>query len=276
MKRIVINIAKKIYLNTPFRFLRNIYFRVFCAIVRNRNIQSSVDGINYTLDLGEVIDICIYLNRYEPDMTSAIEKYCRPGFTVLDIGANIGAHALRLAKIAGETGRVFAFEPTGYAFKKLDHNISLNNFKNITPLQIALSDKNLPAQKIRFRSSWPTTGKPTEQESVVDFITLDDWCKTEGVERIHLIKLDVDGNEYTVIMGAKSVLTSQRPVILMEVWGPNFSDDTKNPFMLLKQLGYRFYAIGTGDEYISVDDLKAVVTRDGKLLDHSFDIVAMP
>lgn len=274
MKQSIINLAKKIYLNTPFQSLKNIYYRLFCAVVRNKIVQSTIDGISYRLDLGEVIDICIYLNRYEPGMTAAIENHCRPGFTVLDIGANIGAHALRLAKISGESGKVYAFEPTSYAYGKLVHNIALNKFKNITPVQIALSDRNLLAQKINYRSSWPTKGKPIDQESIVDFVTLDDWLMKERIEHIDLIKLDVDGNEYSVIMGATSLLTSQHPVILMEVWGPNFADDLKNPFMLLKQLGYKFYGIRTDEEYVNVDDLRALVTSDGKLLDYSFDIVA--
>jgi FkbM family methyltransferase len=274
MKQFIINIAKRIYLNTPFQSLRSIYYRTFCAMVRNRIVQASIDGINYKLDLGEVIDVGIYLDRYEPDLTTAIEKYCRSGFTVLDIGANIGAHTLHMASIIGESGRVFAFEPTNYAYQKLLHNISLNQFENITPIQIVLSDKNLLRQSIHFRSSWPTKGNPVEQESIVDFIKLDDWCKRENLEHVDLIKLDVDGNEYSVIKGAKSLLIRQHPLILMEVWGLNFSNELKNPFILLKELGYRFFHISTEEEYMSIDNLRANVSSDGKLLDYSFSIVA--
>jgi len=274
MKQFLINFAKRIYLNTPFKSLRSIYYRTFCAMVRNRTVQASIDGINYKLDLGEIIDVGIYLNRYEPDITAAIEKYCRPGFTVLDIGANIGAHTLRIASVVGESGRVFAFEPTNYAYQKLLHNISLNQFENITPIQIVLSDKNLLRQSIHFRSSWPTKGNPVEQESIVDFIKLDDWCKRENLEHVDLIKLDVDGNEYSVIKGAKSLLIRQHPLILMEVWGLNFSNELKNPFILLKELGYRFFHISTEEEYMSIDNLRANVSSDGKLLDYSFSIVA--
>jgi FkbM family methyltransferase len=274
MKQFIINLAKRIYLNTPYQSLRSLYFRIFCTMVRNRIVQSSIDGINYKLYLGEIIDVSIYLNKYEPEMTTAIEKFCRPGFIVLDIGANIGAHALRIARIVGECGRVYAFEPSDYAYQKLIHNISLNQFTNIIPVQIVLSDRNLLQQSIHFRSSWPTKGNPAEQESIVDFTRLDDWCKRENCEHVDLIKLDVDGNEYSVIMGAESLLTSQHPLILMEVWGPNFSDNLKNPFIVLKQFGYRFFHIDTEEEYVSIDDLRAIVSLDRKLLDYSFNIVA--
>lgn len=274
MNQFIINLAKQIYLNTPYQPLRSIYYRIFCALVRNRVVQTSIDGINYKLDLGEAIDVGVYLNRYEPDVTAAIEKLCQPGFTVLDIGANIGAHALRLSMIVGEAGKIYAFEPTNYAYSKLVYNISLNQFKNIIPLQIVLSDKNLLRQSIHFRSSWPTRGNPVEQESIVDFTTLDDWFKREYIERVDLIKLDVDGNESSVIMGAKSLLTSQHPLIIMEVWGLNFSNELRNPYILLKQFGYRFFHIDTGAEYSSIDDLRSIVTLNGKLMDYSFGIVA--
>lgn len=274
MKYQLINFAKKIYFNTPWQWLRSIYFFIFSTLVRNRKVEASIDGINYYLDLGENIDLHVYLNRYEPDMSAIIPQVCQSGFIVLDIGANIGAYALRFSKIIGVSGRVYAFEPTDYAYKKLINNISLNESQNIIPLQLALSDKNLSQQVIRFRSSWPTRGKHILQESKVDFIKLDDWFKNENIKNVNLVKLDVDGNEYAVIKGGESLLTSQRPIILMEVWGPNFSDDFKNPFSLLQQWGYRFYDIATGNEYIKVDDLRARVSSEEKLLDCSFNIVA--
>jgi FkbM family methyltransferase len=243
-------------------------------MVRNRIIHASIDGINYKLDLSEAIDLGVYLNRYEPDVTAALEKFCRPGFTVLDIGANIGAHALRIAKLVGESGRVYAIEPTDYAYQKLVYNISLNQFRNIIPIQIVLSDRNLLRQNIHFRSSWPTKGKPIQQDSIADFIKLDDWCKKENLDHVDLIKLDVDGNEYSVIVGAESLLTCQHPLILMEAWGPNFSDHSQNPFIVLKHFGYRFFHIDKKEEFVNVDDMRAGVSLDGKLLDYSYNIIA--
>jgi FkbM family methyltransferase len=274
MRQSIVNFANKVYLNTPYQSLRSIYYRAFCAMVRNRIVQASIDGINYELNLGETIDVGIYLNRYELDVSRAIKKICRPGFTVLDIGANIGAHTLHLAKIAGESGKVYAFEPTDYAYQKLVRNICLNRFNNINPIQVVLSDKSCLRQSIHFKSSWPTKGNPVNRNSIVDFVKLDDWCKCENIEHVDLIKLDVDGNEYSVIMGAESLLTSQYPVIIMEVWGPNFLNDLKNPFVVLKDFGYKFYHISTGEEYINVGELRDGVSLDGNLLDIAFNIVA--
>ena len=270
----MLDLVKKIYLGTNNQSLRKFYYYSFCTVVRNRTVQKSIDGLVYELDLGERIDVGLYLSRYEKDMVAAIEKYCRPKYNVLDIGANIGAHTLRLAKIVGESGNVYAFEPTDYAYRKLVHNISLNHFKNIIPIHMALSDRNLLRQNIQFISSWPTKGSTKKQKGIVDFIKLDNWCKRENIDQVNLIKLDVDGNEYSVIEGAKSLLTNQHPLILMEVWGPNFADNLKNPFTLLKQLGYRFFHIDSEKEYEGVDSLRAIVSSNGQLLNSSFNMIA--
>lgn len=85
------------------------------------------DGFTWDLDLREGIDFAIYLlGRFEASTTRAYEGIVRPGDTVLDIGANIGAHTLPLARLVGPAGRVVAFEPTRYAHDKLLINLSLN------------------------------------------------------------------------------------------------------------------------------------------------------
>ena len=131
MKVKIIETAKKIYHKTSSRALRSFYYSVFCAMVRNRIVEATIDGIKYKLDLGESIDVAIYLNRYELDVSDAIKELCRPEFIVFDIGANIGAHTLRFADIVGSTGKVYAFEPTDYAYSKLVANVVLNKFDNL-------------------------------------------------------------------------------------------------------------------------------------------------
>src|SRR5688572_20988587 len=71
------------------------------------------DGIRWQLDLREGIDFSIYLlGSFEPATVRAYRRIVKPGQTVLDIGANIGAHTLPLARLVGPGGRVIAFEPT--------------------------------------------------------------------------------------------------------------------------------------------------------------------
>src|SRR5687767_10401878 len=77
-------------------------------------------GLRWNLDLREGIDLSIYLVvKFERDTVRAYQRLLKPGDTVIDIGANIGAHTLQLARCVSPGGRVVAIEPTEYAFGKL-------------------------------------------------------------------------------------------------------------------------------------------------------------
>src|ERR1700744_4645117 len=85
------------------------------------------DGVRFDLDLAEGIDFAIYLGGvFERGTAQALSRLVEPSSLVVDIGANIGAHTLRLARLVGPQGRVLAFEPTDFAFQKLQRNLALN------------------------------------------------------------------------------------------------------------------------------------------------------
>src|SRR6266436_206522 len=81
------------------------------------------DGLKWRLDLEQGIDLAIYLlGAFERSTVNAYRKIVQPGDTVLDIGANVGAHTLHLARLVGNNGTVIAYEPTAYAVRKLRQN----------------------------------------------------------------------------------------------------------------------------------------------------------
>ena len=100
--------------------------------------------IKWFLDLEEGIDFAIFLTgKFEIDTSSYFKSIINKGDIIFDIGANIGAHTLPMAKLVGANGIVHAFEPTKFAYDKLEKNISLNpNLNNrIIVNQIMLTDK---------------------------------------------------------------------------------------------------------------------------------------
>ena len=117
--------------------------------------------VRWRLDLREGIDFAIYLlGIFERSTVRAYERRVRPGDVVLDIGANVGAHSLHLARLVGAGGTVVCFEPTDFAFGKLERNVGLNPdlAARIRMEQVMLVDSEETQPAPSLFSSWPLAG----------------------------------------------------------------------------------------------------------------------
>lgn len=182
----------------------------------------------YDLELSEGIDFAIYIGAFERATQRALGKLVKPSSTVLDIGANVGAHTLLLAKLVGEKGRVLAFEPTAFAYSKLRHNLELNPelAERVRAFQCFLTVENNIAVPSTIYSSWPLVTRsethakhlglemPTASASSR---SLDSVLREASVKNVDLVKLDVDGYECDVLRGASTLLTKMRPIFVMEL-----------------------------------------------------------
>lgn len=269
-------VAKFAWAVTPIPALRRFYFKIFLFLVQGRTTVVKVHGITFALDLSEMIDAAIYLGSYESDVCRAIDKYFPAGGTALDIGANVGAHALHLAKKAGPHGKVYAFEPTNYAYGKLVDNIARNAFENIQAHQIALSDVNRADQEIDYRSSWRSHGQSVQERSRVVFRRLDDWCQEMSIGHVDLIKIDVDGNEFSILSGGRALICKSRPVIITEVGGYHFQKVSNSPIHFLSDLGYRFRNARTLSEYPNTAAIQREVSCPDSLNSVTINVIAEP
>jgi FkbM family methyltransferase len=213
-------------------------------------------GIRYHLDLSEGIDLAIYLQgQFEPATALACSRYVRPGQIVLDIGANVGAHTLSLARLVGYRGRVLAFEPTAYAYGKLKQNLALNPelARRVEPFQCFLGPTDDAGLPDATYSSWPLKGgerlhsghlgQPMSTEGA-RMLSLDGVLAESAVAKVDFIKLDVDGHENGVLAGARETLRRDRPILLMEFAPYVLTEQGVSPLDLLAQLvplGYRFH-----------------------------------
>lgn len=185
--------------------------------------------VTWAIDLREGIDLAIFLGQYENEIFDAWSQYIRPGMIVIDVGANIGAHTLVLARLVGARGQVFAFEPTAYALARLVKNLELNPAieHRVKVQRTMLLDHASGTVPQYIFSRWPLeegdkklhpAHKGMLCETVgADATTLDDFVAAAALDRIDVIKLDVDGYETTVLQGAIRVLRTLRPVLVMEL-----------------------------------------------------------
>jgi FkbM family methyltransferase len=204
-------------------------------------------GIKWALELREGIDLSIYLlGAFERSTLRTLQKLAIPGSVVFDIGANIGAHTLGLARSVGPTGRVFAFEPTDFAFAKLKRNLALNpELESRTHAHQVLLAQDIGAQlPPAIYASWPLLVKDAlhpkhrgrlNATSNATVNTLDAFVESQSINRLDLIKIDVDGHEYPVLKGASGTLARFRPTLLMEM-SPYVQDEQSHGFAALVSL----------------------------------------
>lgn len=245
------------------------------------------DSLQWDLDLSEGIDFSIYLlGAFERSTVRALEKLAMPGCVVFDIGANIGSHTLGLARSVGEGGKVYAFEPADFAFAKLQRNLALNPDldRRTRACQILLvADSTAPTQPELY-ASWPLKPNgpvhPKHRGRLVSASraatdTLDSFVEREKIDRLDLIKIDVDGEEYAVLKGGRNSLARFQPVLLMEMQ-PYTHDERGHGFEalvgLLRDGGYSIEDAATGRKLpLRADDLRRLIP-DGA----SLNVVARP
>ena len=198
-----------------------------------READVTRDGLRWHLDLTEGIDLAIYLfGRFESRTVRVFRQLVQDGDVVIDVGANMGANTLELARCVGPSGRVIAFEPTDFAFERLKRNLALNPelSRRVTAERAILGTGGRAQKRQAFYSSWPlVTGAGPEEPlhprhrgrlqsaASASQWSLDDYLRASGITSVRLVKLDVDGNERSVLEGAKATLETLQPDFVMEV-----------------------------------------------------------
>jgi FkbM family methyltransferase len=273
----LVEIGKYIGLLIPSSYLRGLILKLYFFFVRGKCLERDLGGIRFSLDLDELIDASVNLGVYEHSESRALERYCLSGMCVFDIGANIGAHALKIAKLVGTNGLVYAFEPTEYASGKLRKNINLNPDLRVKAIKVALSDHNIKNQYVNFRSSWLTKGGRKDFPCTVDFMRLDDWvAESFDNQHVSLIKMDVDGNEFSIISGGSNLILRDRPIFIMEAISLHFSNEQTNPFLWLWNHGWRVYSLDRKHCYSSIAELAAMLPEKDPYTEKSINVLLMP
>ena len=182
-------------------------------------------GARLRADLGEHVQRWIYFfGFYEEATVRWFRSFLRPGMVVFDVGAHVGQYSLLSASCVGPTGRVHSFEPNPVTYRLLSNNLALNDFRNVTAHQLAVSD--MSGEVTLYVPGHDNLGEASLQECIpgmnattVKCVTIDEWaCSADlgSLQRVDLIKIDVQGLEGKVIQGAMNVIRRFRPVIVCE------------------------------------------------------------
>lgn len=179
-------------------------------------------------------------------------------FTMIDIGANIGGFTILMSKeITSSNFNVHLFEPNPDLVPVLEENINRLRSSNaaVKPVinKVAVGDKRttLPLQICSSHSGLATLAPADNSYDTsidVDVIVLDDYLDGTNIDRIDLIKIDVESYEPSVLRGALNTLQRFRPVLYLEYsseWFQHFDIGfLQSLFKDLNELNYSFYREG--------------------------------
>ena len=215
----VVNLLLKGYYKLPFRPFRkqlSFIFNKYRAKDMNKIVVAKKKGINFELNLSDRVASGIYYDFYEPVITGLFEKSLKRGDVVVDVGANLGYYTLLSAKLVGDTGKVYAFEPMHSAFERIKKNVSLNNFKNIILENAGISNKE-EKLKVFFQNEYRVGIEQKGEKEEVKFIVLDDYIKKHKIKKLSLLKIDTDGYDFKVVKGAINIIKKFRPIVTAEI-----------------------------------------------------------
>lgn len=162
-----------------------------------------------------------WLLSNEPESLAWVDEHVLPDWTVIDAGAHIGLYTMLLS-IKAIFGKVIAFEPCKKTLSMLAKNLAYNqgrfgnDFRNVHVEPIALGSK-VERNKREILYLTDGTNEYGKTEDLFNFTTIDDYAIVRQFNRLDFIKIDVDGWDYDVLLGAAEMLQKFRPYVIVEV-----------------------------------------------------------
>lgn len=223
----------------------------------------------------------LYINKWDPVVSQELlvsgkweeyeaeifKKNIKKNDVVLDIGAHIGTYTLIAAKIVGNKGRVYAFEPDSINFTLLKKNVEENGYKNVVLINKAVSDKDSEQELFisKENAGDHRIYNPGDQRSSIKIktVTLDSFFKNKS-KTINLIKMDIQGSEFSALTGAKKMIKENKNIkILSEFWpkGLELSGSSAKEYAeLLVKNNFKIYEINENNEKTTLVGLKTLLT----------------
>ena len=270
-------------------FSRRYPFLSGCAALANHHITRSITGesdrVVWTrlggkpilVPLDDFVGRSLYLmGDLDRKISALVSEFMKPGDVGLDIGANLGVISLRMASRVGKKGRVHAFDPNPRVLRYLQQTLDANAKLPIRLHKIALGRS---AQEMTIAVPEGNLGSASiarDQTGIhvhhykVPVYPLSDYAAAHEIDRIDFIKMDVEGHEAAVLEGARNLLRSSKPkVIVFEEHRAVTRERIPPAFSLLSDLGYRVHMVPKRLMKVSLQPLR---------LDHeiqSHDYVAL-
>lgn len=188
----------------------------------------------------------------ELPVQEALARYLTPGGVLFDIGANVGFFSVLGAKLVGNAGTVYAFEPVPENAPCIRRNGALNGMGNIEIVTKAASDRDgtgvLVLADFAGGAALETAPPPPDAKGAitVDLVRVDTLLAGGQTRAPTVVKIDVEGAEMEVLRGMRETLVKHRPVVICEIDDgelEGLQTKTKECETFLRDLGYATYSL---------------------------------
>lgn len=230
---------------------RLLAFHVSGEIVRDFNLPVAM-----TYERHSVIgNLLFYNGEFEEPEIRFVSKFLRGtrAPVVLDIGANIGWHAIQWAADNRDV-QIYAFEPSAKTAELLTRNVKLNGLeKRIRHVPCAVADHEGVAEFHECEDSGYSSMKDTKRKTIISrtsvpVITVDRFVEDEKMTHLALIKIDVEGLETEVLRGALGTLQTIAPEVVVEIYGGQASNpNPEETIRLMQSIGYKAFHWKNGE-----------------------------
>ncbi len=200
------------------------------------------------------VDANIFLEgSFEPGILRFIKSELTKDDIFYDIGANISQHSLYTSF---HCGQVYAFEPILDLYEQSKKSIEINNIKNIEIFNFGLGNENSQVQiysnKENMGGSSILISENRKKGKKIEIKKLDEVFEVYKIQAPNFVKIDVEGYEHEVLLGAKDLFTKFKPKIIIE-FTPLFynkidKDLSQKIYNLFLEMGYKIYDIGLDGE----------------------------
>lgn len=285
------SIKKKLFRNIRKLFALSFFEYIICHFSQNKTLNSFIgklvpentfyksntiryvkrEGINYCLDISDYQNWLIYFGL-NVDLPVELKKLVKDNFVIIDVGSNIGQTAMTLANTSFENVMIYGFEPDPVNYAKAVKNLELNTFNNIKYQNFGLGSQK---GELYLKIDTPSNrgGNRIDQQNIsensikIQIEKLDDVVSKMNIEKIDLIKMDVEGFEHEVLKGSVNILKKYKPLLFIEIDDGNLLQQGSSSIHLINYLN------SIGYMCINSETKKTLRSNSMELKNCHFDII---
>ena len=210
---------------------------------------------------------------YEPVQTEIVKKFVKKGDNVIDVGAHVGYYTFLMAKMVGNEGKVYSFEPDPENFALLKKGIEANNLKNVEIIQKAVSNTNSTIKLFLSDTDRATNRiydagiNDAHKIIEVETCSIDNFLHNNKI-KINFIKIDAEGSEQGVIEGMESTIKKNNQLNIMTEFFPflieKYGSTPQKYLFEIKELGYNIYNILENGTLLEINKVDTTVFSNVK------------